>query len=237
MKQTILSIIVATLFLTFALETFGQQKVTIHEQPDSPLQLSNVVARWRKTKDIKEEEWNILTVNFISQNVSDKTIRAYTIRQFSGESGDNGGLSSFSYSLTTSGLLKPNQLLNQDIGEQGFLNPPENIKIGVDFVEFTDGSTWGKDNSNSAQQLAGIKAGVKATLEYLREINKQNGIEAVIEELSEMKELLPPEDKSVIWKRGYQNGVRYIKLKIKRAFEKDRIKAVEAELQNPFDIS
>lgn len=235
MKKTILSAVVFTLFLTSAFTVFGQSEVSVYSQPDSPLQLSNVVPSWRKSNDFKGQEVNMLSIEFISQNIGDKSIRAYTIRQFSGDFDSDIGATIFSYAPTDSGLLKPNQLRHENIGESGSSVTPEKIKIAVDFVAFTDGSTWGKDASKSAQQLAGVRGGGAAALEYLKGINKQDGIEAVIKTLDEMKELLPPVDKSEIWKRGFRSGISNIKNHIKRAYENEGIKGAETELQKPFD--
>jgi hypothetical protein len=237
MKQTIFLAIIITLLLTPVFAFFNQQEVSVYNQPDSPLRLSNVVSKWRISTDDKEQEWNMLTVEFVSQNVSNKTIRAYTIRQFEGEFNKGKGLTQFSYTTTPSGLLKPNQLCNEEIGEGGYRQIPQSIKLAVDFVEFTDGSTWGQDISESAQQLAGVRAGREAFLEHLKIINKQNGIEAVIKALDEIKDVLPPNDKSEIWKRGFRSGTSTIKFLMKSAYEKEGIKGAEIELQKSFDNS
>lgn len=233
MKQIVFLTII---FALLAINVFAQTEVSIYPQSDSPLQLSNIVPKWRKSIDNIGQEWNMLSVEFISQNVSDKTIRAYAIRQFSGDFDKDLGLVQFSFTLKNSGLRQPNQFINEAVGEEGFSKSPSIIKIAVDFVEFTDGSTWGNDLSNSAQQLAGVKAGVKVFVEYLNEIKKQNGIQDVIKTLDETKELLPPDDKSGNWKRGFRSGANAIKHSIKRAYEKEGIKGIESELQKSFDI-
>jgi hypothetical protein len=233
MKQIICLTILSTLF---AINVFAQTEVSIYPQSDSPLLLSNIVPKWRKSIDDRQQEWNMLSVEFISQNVSDKTIRSYAIRQFSGDFDKDLGLVQFSFTLKDSGLSQPNQLINEEIGEEGFSKLSLIIKIAVDFVEFTDGSTWGNDLSNSAQQLAGVKAGVKAFLEQLNEIKKQNGIQDVIKTLDETNELLPPDDKSGNWKRGFRSGANAVKRNIKRAYEKEGINGIESELQKSFNI-
>jgi len=237
MKQIILFAIVFMLLLTPVFALSNQPEVLVYPQPDSPVQLSSVVSKWRKSTDNAGLEWNMLTIEFSSQNVSDKAIRAYSIRHFSGEFDKDVGSVQFSFTLKDSGTFNLNHPSNEQIGEQGFLKPPESIKLAVDFVEFTDGRVWGKDISNSAEQSSGVKAGIKTALERLKETSRQSGIEAAIKTLDEIKELLLPDDKSVTWKRGFKGGVNNARHHIKRAYEKAGIKGAENELQKLFDIS
>ncbi len=231
MKKAIYTVFVT---ITFVISAFAQQKeVSVYPQPDSPLLLSNVVSKWRISTDDKGEKWNMLVVEFSSQNVSDKSIRAYTIRQFNGEFSNNNGMTSFSYPATAT-FFKPYQIRSEDIGESGLQKIPENIKIAVDFVEFADGSTWGQDISKSAQRLEGLRAGAEASLEYLKNTNKQNGIEAVIKSLDEIK-VAPTETQNDIWKSGFKTGINIIKIRIKRVYETHGNNGVEIELQKPFD--
>ncbi len=187
-------------------------------------------------------EWENLTVDFTLQNVGDKTIRAYTLREFSGEFDTDLGSVVFSYKLSAAGIFKPNKFSNEQIGESsstlvepGSTQVRENFKLAVDFIEFTDGSTWGKDLSNSAQQIAGIKTGIKKILESLKEPNRQGGIKAVIKTLNEMKEPSPPDEQSEKWKRGFGIGAKTMKSIIKRAYEAGGNKNAEIEFQKYSD--
>ncbi len=242
MKRIIFPTIVFALFLISALNASAQTEVSIYPQTDSPLQISNVIQRSEKATDDTGREWEKLIVNFTLQNVSDKTIRAYTLREFSGAfDTDLGGVLS-SYKLSGAGIFTPNQFSNEQIGESsstlvtpGSARVRERFKLAVDFIEFTDGSTWGKDLSNSAQQIAGIKTGIKKILESLKEPNRQGGIKAVIKTLNEMKELSPPDEQSATWKRGFRGGANSIKSIIKRAYEAGGNKNAEIEFQKYSD--
>jgi len=242
MKRIIFLTIVFALFLISALDAFAQTEVSIYPQHYSPLQISNVVQRSEKSTDDMGREWEKLIVNFTLQNVSDKTIRAYTLREFSGEfDTDLGGVMS-AYKLWGAGIFNPNQSSNEQIGESsstlvtpGSTQVRERFKLAVDFIEFTDGSTWGKDLSNSAQQIAGIKTGIKTILESLKEPNQQGGIEAVIKTLNEIKELPPPDEERATWKRGFRIGANNIKSRLKRVYETEGKKGTEIELKRSFD--
>lgn len=231
MKKIISQTTVCILCLISAFNALAQTEVSVYPQPDSPLQIFNVVAKTRKSNDFGNREMDVLTVDFNVQNIGDKPIRAYTIRQL-----DND-LDVFitSYRLSAGGMLKANQSSNDSFGETGSTQRPKNFRLAVDFIEFADGTTWGEDFFNSAPLFAGVKAGIKLMLENLKEINQKGGIEAVIKTLDQMKELTTPAEQDEKWKRGFKIGSNSIKSRLKRVYETEREKGVETELQKSFD--
>ena len=219
------------LFLIFALNAFAQTEITISPQPNSPLQISDIDSKWRVSTDDKEHQWNMLSVEFAVQNIGNKAVRAYTICIV-----EDRGLGGSAFSYPTSVLFEPKQTRQNGLGEYGYLKTPESIKLVVDFVEFADGTTWGEDSSESAQQLIGLRAGAEMLLDYLKNINKQDGIEAVIKALDATKDTVPlPENQNYIWQRGFRTGISVITVRFKKIYEKQGIKALEKELQKPFD--
>lgn len=233
MRTKYLPTIIFILFLATVFSAFGQQKVSIYPQPDSPLQLSNAVPRWRTQVDFMGRQLNMLDVDLVSQNTSSKTISAYSLRIFTGEFDTDKGGVVFSYAYENTGLLKPSQTINENTGEYGYDEKSKSIKIAVDFVEFTDGTTWGKDLSDSAQFLAGIRAGTKAVQEHLQKMNRKKGLDAVINALDENIEVPMPENQSGNWKKGFESGINTTKNQIKQVYEKEGKKAFEAELFKP----
>lgn len=211
-----------------------QQEVSIYPQPDSPLLLSNPVPGWRVSIPPDGEKVNMLSVNFISQNLSDKVIYAYTIRFFDGEFDGSAGATMFTYSDMASVLFQPSQAKNEEAGEFGFGSPlkPKNVKIAVDFIAFTDGSTWGKDKSDSASYLAGTRAGIEAFQKYLLDVNRQNGMTAVIKALDETPQLQPSENQNDRWKTGFQRGTSIKKYRFRSIYKKDGLKAIEEALKS-----
>lgn len=232
MKRIIFLTIVFALCLISAFDVSAQTEVSIYPQTDSPLQILNVVTQTRKSIDESGLEWNMLTVDFNVQNVGDKPIRAYTIREFSREFDNDSGGTISSY---RSSALKANQSSDESLGETGSTQAQESLKLAVDFIEFADGTTWGKDFSNSAQYFAGIKTGIKTILEKLKEPDQKGGIKAVIKTLDEMKELTTPDEQSERWKRGFRIGSTIIKSRLKRVYETEGKKGAEIELQKSFD--
>jgi hypothetical protein len=140
----------------------------------------------------------------------------------------------FTFALKENGIFQSNAPQAESMGEFGSISKPKSLKLGVDFVESTDASTWGQDLSNSSERLAGVRAGVKAGQEYLLKISKEKGMEAAIKETLNKDRILPPNDRSDIWKSGFRTGVNGIRFHIKIVYEKEGIKAAEARSQKHF---
>ena len=235
MKQIFFLATFFGLFLISTRNASAQTEVSVYLQPDSPLQILNTTKRERLSSNFQAQEITMITVEFNIQNISNKPIRAYTIREFSREFDSDVGAVVSSYRLRPDGFLKPNQFANEQIGEFDLKPTPQSYKLGVDFIEFTDGTTWGKDLSNSSQLFAGIKSGIKKILESIKKLKQQGGFESLIKKIDEMKELTSPDGQSDSEKRGFRIGVNGIKSQIKRTYEKGGEKGAEVELQKFYD--
>jgi hypothetical protein len=173
MKHFWLLAIFLLIFLNSFFEAFGQQNVSVYRQPDSPLQISKVSAKWGVEKLSEGDELPSLIVNYSLQNESGKAIRAYTISLIEGEyTKSNAGISDLGIVTKSSQLLSPNQSRIATFHQISTDVPQGNVKIAVDFVEFTDGSTWGLDASDSADMVAGFRAGAEAAQEYLQTVER-----------------------------------------------------------------
>ena len=241
MRQIFFLTFIFTLFLISVPVAFAQTEISVYPQRDSPLQISNIVQRSETSVDELGQTWESHIVDYTIQNVSDKTVRGYTLREFNRDfDTDLGGVIS-SYKLSGKGIFMPSQLSNEQMGgsSRTLVSPDspkikQSSKLAIDFIEFADGSTWGKDLSDSAQLFAGIRGGTKKVLENLKKSNQQGGIESVIKTLNEMKELTSPDDQNEKWKRGFRIGSNNMKSQLKRAYESGGNKGVEDELQKSF---
>jgi hypothetical protein len=236
MKHFSLVAIFLFIFLTSVFEASAQQEVSAYPQSDSPLQISKVSAK-RGVFEISEgQQVPRLEVNYTLQNVSSKTIRAYSISLVEGDFSKPdavfyGGLA---IPAKSSQFISPNQLKAGSIVEASTNVRQNNVKIAVAFVEFSDGSTWGSGVAHYAPMLAGVRAGAKAAYEYLQTVERNDGIDAVIKALDELANLPPPKEQSE--KQGsnftFRTGAKAVGQRIKEVYEKEGIKAVESELQN-----
>lgn len=230
MKKIFLPLLALALFLTPVFASLNSQpQIVIVSQPDSPLQLSDAVPKFEIIKEIDGREWKQLYINLSKKNISQKTIRAYTLivpmeLEWSG----------LTCPSSSKGLLHINQQRKGEINLGSYdEDSPKKIEISVDFVEFTDGTTWGLDVSNSSQTLAGMRAGGKAGQEYLLKIKGEKGINRVIEAVDEVQNISLPENQNNDWQRGFKIGLRSLSSHIKNAYKKEGIKGIEIELQKP----
>jgi hypothetical protein len=136
------------------------------------------------------------------------------------------------------GAIRPYQSRDELVVGGGYPGLPRELFAAVDFVEFTDGSTWGEDVFESASRLAGQRVGAKAALERFRELRRQVEIEELIRVIDkEVEQITMPSDQKEIWKDGYKSGAASIRERIKRAYKNGGAAAAEAELKKPFDTA
>lgn len=116
-------------------------------------------------------------------------------------------------------------------------SPVKNIVLAVDFVELLDRTTWGADYFKTADSLAGQRAGARATVERLKEIEVAEGIAAVTRSTSDGLQIQIPRGKSRQWEEGFETGVAFIRNRLKKAYEKGGELKVKNELRQPYDAS
>src|SRR5205085_6416571 len=114
--------------------------------------------------------------------------------------------------------------------------PLEKIKVYVDFVEFDDGTTWGEDKSQSAELLAGQRAGARTALAYLNQGQKEGGLTALnkIGKLSSLP-IAPPPNHSAQWLEGFRSGISIIQEQFQSALNIGNLNEAAAILRKPFD--
>lgn len=240
----------------------GPEVWAIKPQTDSPLSLS-VKTYWLslklKTKWTDPSHYEIYTS---VENVNDGAVSAYAIRHSPG--------------LEIPGLcvrIMPRDKVlergkSHGISTWSSFSPSDPVlTYEVDFVEFTDGTTWGADVCRSAERLAGQRAGADATTARLLGLLAGGGpdavIEAVKEELSgygpdavmneavrlglvehgtkavkaESSDAAPAPEHSPVWQLGYFIGTKGIAERVRRAVEASGSGEIEHTLRFPYDAS
>lgn len=170
-------------------------------------------------------------------NITDKLIRAYTIRhdvlfgkELAQQTGDD-----FRLRVTEDQFLKPNQLVQElEGGYSKYSEEVNKIVLSVDFVEFADGSTWGDDFSNSAERVAGYCAGIRTAAEgygQKLESNLYDVFSKDIERNAVDFALQVDKSKSSFWKDGFINGIGIVRNRISALSQKNGSSAVREEIQ------
>jgi hypothetical protein len=198
-------------------------------QDDSPLK----VVGW--TKWVAEGKGIEVAVQV--ENVSSKAVRAYSTRFTIPADRSNNGCFMFN-------VVKPGKVLQPTMSEvkstwRGYpRDSTEPIPVFVDFVEFTDNSTWGIDSCQSVQWLAGMRTGGKLFAGTLLKILNNIGPAAVVKRAeAEASELQVPPHESQAWRTGFSSGVQGILQRVKDAFQDGGLPDIEPALTRPVDAS
>lgn len=137
-------------------------------------------------------------------------------------------------------MLQPSQITDVSLA----YNPeklPESVKMAVDFVEFSDGTTTGPDTHNSRDKLAGQREGARREKQRLRDLLKSKGSTALLDSVSN-ESAGDPEPAEIskhseAWLQGFHIGVGSIRHRIKQSGQMAAPKQVEIELAKPFDLA
>lgn len=174
-------------------------------------------------------------------NVGKKAVRAYTLATeiFVGEKGNKVNESSLSHMIANELLMNPSQS-RQEInnGNNAYPEPVIRIVVSIDFVEFSDGTSWGEDVYRSAESLEGQRAGGRAAISFFQ-AKLSAGTFDVAEVDVSSNEIAKTIDlnRSIAWKRGFESGVGIVRNRLKKSYAAGGVNDIVSELKRPFDAS
>lgn len=192
--------------------TSGQSaRVIVSAMPDAPLKLA--IPHPESTG----AEQYAPSVDVVIENTSDKDVSSYAIRYDLGFDGElrRGGVE-LNQSSTARSLLRPGDTRSTSVGDAHYSRPIERVVVSLDFVEFTDGSTWGPDTYSSKEVLAGMRAGARTLTERLLRVLRERGLTALSKELDRADDDMDIQDRSAKWLEGFQRGKTLIRERAKR---------------------
>lgn len=204
--------------------------VTTQAQPESPLTLT-AKPRWFDEKTFE--------IYLVVKNIADKPVTAYATTS-SNLSAPNSQKACFIYSFPA-----PGKMLRRDktdgkstwngTDEQ---NKPPRLEFAVDFVEFSDGSTWRTDSCQAKEHLEGFRAGLRAARSLFREIVAEAGSQKLIDDLIEGPvKADTPTGHSSRWAEAFQSGVEGMRSSVLRAYQERGLPEIDIELSRPIDAS
>jgi hypothetical protein len=206
-------------------------KVEVESPPDSALHIT-VRTKWVNVSPPGIEL--ALKVKNIS---SDKAVRAYTTRQaFTADEPPQG--------CFLLNVIKPGKVLQPGQSEvrstwRGYpLDSRKPILLFIDFVEFTDGSTWGADGCQSAQYLAGARAGAKMLAERSERVLEDLGAAAMMKSLKQIAaEIDVPVAESQAWQSGFRSAIEQMVQRLRDVVYNEGLPEIGPALKRPYDAS
>lgn len=205
-------------------------QISLNVQPDGPLYIQSV--------SINSSTQPAPQIDLILVNKSTNGVSAYTLRYdaWSGESklGDGTELSIIQ---SSDSILQPERSVTAaiDINIQQF-QAITSIKVSVDFVEFTDGSTWGPDTSKSIERLAGQRTGARRAVRRFQRILESKNPNALLSAIeTDPLGISPPPHQSSEWLDGFRHGVATIQGRLKQAYNRSDFAELKSALGRPID--
>lgn len=199
-------------------------RVLVRPQPSAPLRISSVVDN--------SDDPDAPIANFTVENISSKPIQAYWISYDTVAHGINVTLG-FGINANSQELILPPgkqrelAVLNRD---------KEKIDLSVDFVEFADGTVWGSDTAKYGERLAGERVAARAEAQRLIKLLETSGLSAVVAAVSE-SEIYLRSNYFSLSESSSLGGALATRLRVRRAYEKGGLSAVETALRQPYDMS
>lgn len=178
-------------------------------------------------------------ITYAIQNISNKPIRAFTVIEESATKSSRIKGSTLINIMSAAKILQPGQIEQNTFIGHRFVEPLLTLTLSTDFVEFADGTTWGKDTQQAAENLAGQRAGGRETIKKLRELMLTQGNVQVANLVNGQKVeiIAPPTGRSESWRYGFQTGHNVVIRRLRVAYEKGGSRSLVSELHKQFDAA
>jgi hypothetical protein len=220
-------------------------EVTIRSQPDAALRVVSAKTSWALPGDESG-----IGIFILVENVGDRVIRAFATRR-----NIVGGTGCFLNNLSPGKVLRRGQTDGKS-SWQGYSRDAPSPTIWVDFIEFSDNSTWGADDCQCADRLAGEREGAQTMRALLLKLLIAEGPEAVLRLLNEREEKIkaarvagkdvdpkeinlvePSPGRSTVFEEGFRAGASTIIGRVEVANQEWGTSEIEAALRRPYDAS
>jgi hypothetical protein len=163
-------------------------------------------------------------------NRSDKPIHSYQCRWYSPNQMGNGAYGAWANSQEAN--LLPGQSTEGGISAHEYFE----LTLTMDFVQFSDGTTWFSTSPEATAKPEGVEAGAKAAAEYLLKLLNREGAAAVIRELPRIHADVPSDFFTVELDKfgtfGFYCGVTNMAVRIRHANEEGGLERVASAIRS-----
>lgn len=191
-------------------------------QNDSPLQISII----RVDNSDRVFQYIVYSV----QNVGNKPIRAYALV------GGKVITNSFAGKL-----LFPGEVYTDAIPiERKAIKEGKEVFLFIDFVEFGDGSFWGRNTQGKSREIAGQRAGRNSAIRQLKDFIRSGDIAALgnllNQNLAQISIQPPSTNLGREWEKGFQRGFKNI-IAILQQIQSEGIEAISRKLESLEEVN
>lgn len=175
--------------------------VEVVSQVDSPLLITIL--------NVDNSNSSYQTVNYTVQNVSKMPIRAYTFLGYKKQGGK------FITNSFTTKLFQPKEVkVEEFVEERANIKSDEKLSLSIDYVDFSDGSSWGEDKYQTSEQIAQERAGRKAAIKHLKSVIDSQGQTALLnlleQDILDLQVPIPDSKMSEQSQRGFRAGYKSV---------------------------
>lgn len=222
------------------------QQLRILSQPDAPLRIASADVTWATPSDRVAVQ-----IYVVVENMSQQSVRTYATRRDIDST--TGPKSCLGNPVLPGRVLRPGQKAGTSTW-QGASNSDPAPAIWIDFVELSDGTTWGADECHIAEWLDGGRTSTRMQRDQLLGILREKGADALMAFIRDnfQKEIdqkawergekpilpiAPPTGHSKDWETGFSAGARGILQRVVDAYREWGADEIEHVLLRPIDAS
>jgi hypothetical protein len=185
------------------------------QQLDSPISMTLLGVDTSPGKPIK--------INFTAQNFGQKKIEQYALL-LNTEGNKNSGIISLTRAIDSG------QIIEGSVSElRDNLRNSSKLIISVDYVAFTDGTSWGKDSKHESELIKGADEGRKTALSKIKELlidSDKNALPKLLQsENFEVDPSLIDKNRSENWRLSFSTSYRSLLLDVQTIYKQQGLGA------------
>jgi hypothetical protein len=186
-----------------ALSRQNDIQLEVYNSPDAPVFITQSA--------INESPYfqDVRCIDFALQNIGQKRIIVF-VPLLSSASFVDGNMLNHRYDFD------PGKLIQTGMNEDRIkFKPGDVVSLSIDYVLFSDGTSWGKDTQKNSESIAGYFDGEKFAIEQIRGLLKEKNSDELFRLLrlakaGKLDDSPPPVDtqKSEKWQRGFLSAYK-----------------------------
>ena len=171
-------------------------------------------------------------ISFNVTNVGRKVITAFSFSQELEADHKTQQTITTNYLELSDRNLQPNGSMIDYSSYEPISEEQHHVTLSIEFVRFSDGTTWGIDSAKSAERIAGQRAAVYIlSRRLLKILNKGNAGDVMLAVKSGATNIDPPAARSEEWKEGFRLASSTLAHRLTEAEGKGGWVKVEVELR------